>query len=302
MSRPAPGVERAVLILNFLAAHPGEEFSLSELARRLELSKATCHAVLTTLTAAGYLIRHPTRAVYRLGPALIALGSAAEQGFAAVDFAREEMRSLADRLQLECLATAAVGEEIVVLARAGVEAPLGVSVRLGQRLPLVPPLGTVFLAWSPPADIDAWLLRVGAGATDRQLDRYRAAVAAVRRRGFAVALDPQARIRLGAVLAELAEAPQRAGRRAQELVAGLAAEEYALVELEGARTYRVNHIAAPVFGPDGGVVLALTLVGLPPQLEPADVPHYALDLCRSAALVTKAIHGRPPDPTPEAYR
>ena len=68
--RPAPGVERVVAVLNFLAAHPDESFTLSELARRLDLNKATCHALLMPLTQAGYLLRHPTRMNYTLGPAL----------------------------------------------------------------------------------------------------------------------------------------------------------------------------------------------------------------------------------------
>ena len=59
--RPAPGAERVVAVLNFLAAHPDESFTLSELSRRLDLNKATCHALLMTLTQAGYLLRHPTR-------------------------------------------------------------------------------------------------------------------------------------------------------------------------------------------------------------------------------------------------
>src|SRR5205807_5671765 len=55
--RPAPGAERVVAVLNFLTAHPDESFTLSELARRLDLNKATCHALLMTLTDAGYLLR-----------------------------------------------------------------------------------------------------------------------------------------------------------------------------------------------------------------------------------------------------
>ncbi|MDQ1374283.1 MAG: hypothetical protein QOJ09_1621, partial [Actinomycetota bacterium] len=85
---------RAIGVLDFLAAHPGEGFTLSELARRLDLNKATAHALLATLTDAGYLLRHPTRLTFQLGPALIALGASAQGQFEAADFAREEMRAL----------------------------------------------------------------------------------------------------------------------------------------------------------------------------------------------------------------
>ena len=71
MARPAPGADRVVRVLDFLAAHPDDRFTLSELARRLELNKATAHALLVTLTDSGYLLRHPTDMTYSLGPALI---------------------------------------------------------------------------------------------------------------------------------------------------------------------------------------------------------------------------------------
>ena len=56
-------------ILDFLASHPHDRFGLSELARRLELSKPTCLGILTTLTEAGYLVRDEQDKTYRLGPA-----------------------------------------------------------------------------------------------------------------------------------------------------------------------------------------------------------------------------------------
>jgi DNA-binding IclR family transcriptional regulator len=296
MARPAPGIERAVNVLNFLAAHPDEEFTLSELARRLHLNKATSHAMLAALTDAGYLLRHPARRTYTLGPALIALGNAAQFQFEAVEFARDEMRSLSEQLGLECLASTAVGDEIVIVARAGTPQPLGVSVQLGQRLPLVPPLGTVFLAWAEPTEIDRWLRRLGPSADPAQLERCRAALAAVRERGYAVALEADARARLGRAVAELAQAPSRGRGRevVEELVEELGQEEYILLELEHAATYRINHISAPVFGPEGKVELTLTLVGFRDQLSAGQVPEYAERLLAAAVTVTKSIHGTAP--------
>ena len=266
MSKTAPAVERAALVLSLLAARPADDLSLSELARRLDLSKASCHALLASLTATGFVLRHPTRQTFRLGPALIGLGRAAEEGFGAIDFARGQMRELAARLQLECFATAVAGEEIVVLDRARVHAPLSVSVRVGQRFPLAPPHGTVFLAWSPAEMIDGWL---GPDLTTLQLQRYREALAAVRRRGYAVRLT--------------AEPDDEAGP-----------DDRVLLELGGTDALRIHFVAAPVFGPDGSVAMALTLIGLPDQLTAGDLPSLAAELCQAAAHVTEAIHGRAP--------
>lgn len=279
MPRTTPGVERAALVLNFLAANSAEEFSLSELGRRLGLSKATCHAVLTSLAGVGFVLRHPSRSTYRLGPGLISLGRAAEESLGVVDVAREEMRALATRLHVECLATAAIGDEIVVLSRASVDTPLGIAARVGQRLPLVPPFGTVFLAWAAPDAIDRWLRRLDSGASEQHVARLREAVAAVRRRGY---------------VAGLSSPPGTPPDADGEALAALATEDAALVELGAALPFRVNYVVAPVFAPDATVALALTLVGLPEQLPAAELPLYVRELTASTRRVTEAIHGRVP--------
>lgn len=289
MARPAPAVDRTVAVLELLAAHPEESLTLSEICRRTGVTKATAHATLHALAAAGWLSRDPEDKRYTLGPAAVAVGAAAAAPrLAVVDHARGEMAKLAAGLGVQVVASQAVGDEIVFLAVEGRAAPFAVSIQVGQRLPLVPPLGTVFVAWSPPAEIDRWLRRLGPRAETADLARYRAAVDAVRRRGWSAGLDPGTVVPLR---------PALAGERgaAAALVARLAHEEYSLLELEHAATYRLNHIAAPVFGPDGRVVLALTIVGFHGQLEAARVPDLGERLQQAALAVTKAVHGRAPD-------
>ena len=189
MARPAPAVDRAVEILDFLADNPRDAFSLSELARRLDLNKASAHATLNALTDRGYLLRHPTRKDYRLGPRLIAVGEAAREQYPVVEFARDELRRLSEDLGTECVASAPIGDEMVIVDRAGPVRPIGLTVAVGYRFPLVPPMGTVFMAWSSPEEIDEWLRRVGPDVTEAELDRYRLALAAVRERGYSAGLD-----------------------------------------------------------------------------------------------------------------
>ncbi len=274
MPRSTPSVDRTVSVLNFLAAHNREEYSLSELARRVGMSKATCHALVTSLADAGYLMRHPRRNTYRLGPALIGLGRAAEDSFTAVEFARGEMRRLVDLFQLECMASTVVGDHIVVLEHATLDVPLSISMRVGQRVPLAPPLGTIFVAWAPQHEIDAWLLRLGPDVSEDQMQRYRHAVEAVRRRGYTVSVSPR-------------------GREAHE--------DHVLLELQAAPDFRVHLLVAPVFDSDGAVALALTMFGFPDQLTEADIPTYAQELCSSARTVTAAIHGNVPTAEPTFF-
>lgn len=289
MAHSSPPVERVVAIVNLLAAHPEERFTLSEVCRRLDMSKATAHAVLGALTDAGWLLRHPDDKAYSLGPGLVAVaGAAAARQLELADYARSEIRRLVDELDVQCVASAVRGDDIVLLAVAGSPRPLSVHVHAGQRVPLAPPLGTVFMAWSTEAEIDRWLRRLGPDASEEDLARYRAAVASVRRRGYALSLEAEARALLERAIRDGGDKP------IGEVVEQLRSEEYLLLDLEEAHSYRLSVIAAPVFGPDREVALALSLFDFPHQLTAEQVPELAQRLCDAAASVTKSIGGRSP--------
>ncbi|HEY8527981.1 MAG TPA: helix-turn-helix domain-containing protein [Acidimicrobiales bacterium] len=283
-------MDRVVAVIELLAAHPERGFSLTEVCRRLDLNKATAHALLASLTEKAWLLRHPLDKTYTLGPGLVAVaGAAAARQLELVDYARGEMRRLADDLDVQVVASAVRGDEIVLLAVAGAARPLGVHVHPGQRVPLTPPVGTVFLAWASPAVIDRWLRRLGPEASEDDLERYRRALAAVRRRGYAVSLEADARVLLERALAE-------GDRPIGEVLGELGRQDYLLLELEPAHSYRLSMVAAPVFGPEGNVELALTLFDLPGQTAADQVPELGERLLDAAATVTKAIGGRPPEP------
>ncbi|MHB8511589.1 MAG: IclR family transcriptional regulator [Actinomycetota bacterium] len=285
MARNAPAVDRAVVVLNLLAAHPGEKFTLSEIARDLSLNKATLHAILAALTRSGYIVRDPIQKSYGLGPALIALGTAALHAYPATDCAVPEMRALADELSIDVVASAAIGDEIVILEHAGTPRPFGIYVQPGQRIPLVPPLGTVFVAWSGNEAIERWLGKLG--SKTESIKRNRAALASVRARGYSVGLERESQI-------GIVEALGRKRPALEERVQGMRTEEYALTELDPSASYRLNHIGAPVFGPSSEVALALFLIGFQGRLSAKQVGQVASRLLKASERVTKAIHGRPP--------
>ena len=68
-------------------------------------------------------------------------------------------------------------------------------------------------------------------------------------------------------------------------------EEYALVELADTTAYSLNHIGAPVFGPDGKVALALFLIGFRGQIPASEVPRYADRVVEAATRVTAQLRG-----------
>jgi DNA-binding IclR family transcriptional regulator len=287
MSRPALAATRAISVLNFLAAHPADEFTLSDLAVRLDINVASAHALLGVLADAGYVTRHSRLRTYTLGPSVVALGTAAMERHAAIDLARDAARDLAKEVGLEVAVTAPAGDDIVFLARAGEHQARGMAVHVGQRVPLVPPLGSVFMAWG---GAEPWLARAEDPA------RMQAVLDGVRGRGYSIALEADARRGLSDALDDLADAPADAALRGSvdELVVELGHGDYQVQELDPGRTYDVSMVAAPVFGSAGEVVLALTLVGFAAGLPGDRVAAFGEQVRDVALVVTKRSLGRVP--------
>jgi DNA-binding IclR family transcriptional regulator len=297
MPRPALSATRAVEILNFLAAHPADGFTLSDIAEALGINVASTHAVLTVLAEAGYLVRHPRRKTYTLGPGIVAAGTAALEHHPAIDAARDEARRLSRELAMEVAVTAAAGNDIVFLARSGRPQARGLPVYPGQRVPMAPPLGTAFLAWSDRGEVEAWLARAPAATAAAELDQYRAALSIVRRRGYSIGLEAEARRGLSDSLAHLADEPRAKGLKTAiaDSIAELGHSPYQLEHVDPDGTYDVSTIAAPVFDVAGDVVLTLTLVGLPPRSSGRDVLAYGERVRDAGLVVTKQTHGVAPE-------
>jgi DNA-binding IclR family transcriptional regulator len=292
MARPAPSVERTVRLLKFLADHPRERFTLSEIARRLDFNKATCHAMLSELVDEGMLIRHPTDKSYLLGPALVNLGMAAAlDATEALDIAKSEMNAIHEELDVSCVATAMVGTELVIMARADVQRPLFGYLPIGNRSPLAPPYGAEFMAWAHEQDVEAWLDRHDPALTQEQREGYYRFLDRVRITGYdATSVEQVMALRRILELlhgmpgvAELEEAIKaRADARYDEsLVNQLAA---------------VTAVKAPVFGPSGRVVLCLSIGQFDSDIETGDFRRYADRLLEGTRRVTATLHGSEPFP------
>jgi DNA-binding IclR family transcriptional regulator len=155
--RASPPTERVVLILDFLAAHPDERFGVSELARRLGLSKPTCLGIVTALCDAGYLVRDPGDKTYRLGPSLITLGHRAQESLRVSPAARDELRRLSGRFGVVAALSGVIDDRITLLE---LVAPPGIraGVEVGQSYPFAPPVGLMFVLWDDEA-LRSWLAR-----------------------------------------------------------------------------------------------------------------------------------------------
>jgi DNA-binding IclR family transcriptional regulator len=158
----------------------------------------------------------------------------------------------------------------------------------------MPPLGTVFLAWAGGSAIEAWLARID-DAPDEQGASHLRSLAGVRARGYAVGLEVATRGQLGRALIESTDYPRadQSHERIAALVAQLGREQYVLDD--GPTEHNeVSLIAAPVFGPAGDVVLALSAVGFTAPLARDEIDHIGTLLRRATGRVTDATFGRPP--------
>ena len=102
-------------MLDFLAGRPEDRFGVSELARRLGLSKPTCLGIVTSLTNAGYLVRDPGDKTYRLGPSLITLGHKAQESMRVSPAARERLRLLSARFGVTVALSGVIDDRITLL-------------------------------------------------------------------------------------------------------------------------------------------------------------------------------------------
>jgi DNA-binding IclR family transcriptional regulator len=277
-----------VAVLELLATHPDQRFTLSEVARRCQLNKATAHALLNALSDRGVLLRHPQEKRYSLGPRLIAIGEAARHGYTAVDFAPAVLSSLAGNTGLWARAWRVVGEHVVAVASAGGPASRSAS---PARRPLVPPAGATFMAWSDGPSVEAWLARAGA------LEVVRLAVEAmpvIRGQRYSVTLSsPEWRALTGAEPESGAEADDPSVRRS--LLAALGRQSLLAPSLDESRRYQPAEIESPVFDVDGRVELVISLTCAADRvMTGAELRRLALAVVGAADDLTTAVYGRRP--------
>ena len=292
---PAKSAARAAAVLTHLTGNPRGAFTLSELSKAVRVSPASLSPVLEALTDAGFLIRHLRHKTYQLGPALVAVGQAAAVRHPVVEFARDEMRTLVAETGGECIGSVVLGAEIVILAMEGRPSALTHQVAIGQRIPLAPPLGQVFLAWSPAPLVDRWLTRsFGAELSDGARRHLLDALESVRRRGYAITLSSAQAMMFSRVLREWSESLSGEDLR-QRVVEAMHAvgDSYEVLHESPSEQYDDVQIIAPVFGDDGQVVFALTLLGFE-RLSGVEVLRAAQRLTNSAMHLTRRIGGHPP--------
>lgn len=212
------------------------------------------------------------------------------------DRARPEMERLAAELDLGCLAVTAVGEELVTLAGAGRSFGVDAGDHLGQRMPFVPPLGALFVAWNDEHATEEWLDRLVPNMSEHDRRLYRGMIDRVRQRGWSIAVSTSSWIAFELTLANLSSRPTRGELESVHEAArsvGPASHEPSDSVLDG-QGLRVRNISAPVFDEEGDVVLMLTIIGLPRSCDPLALDKMRSRLLAATHAITDALGGATP--------
>jgi DNA-binding IclR family transcriptional regulator len=222
---------------------------VTRVSRELGLSKAVVHRILQSLTGRGLIAYDPATREYRLGPAAAALGGRALRDSDLRAAALPRLVELRDRLRETATVSAKVHGGRIYLDQVVGTHEITMSVELGRRFPL-----------HAGSTGKCMLAFAPAAEVDLVIEGGLPALTA------ATPTDP------AALLTELAEIRER----------GYAASA-------GERQADAGSVAAPVFGPSGEVLGALSVCGPRFRITPEFVAATAPDVVAAARAVSARL-------------
>ena len=274
MAQGSPSAQRVVEILSFFAEHPGQAFTLTDVVRSLKLSRATAHAFLTTLANANFLYRASDKS-YVLGPALTVIGQAASRHLSPVQIAQPEMRRLADQFDAVCATVFRERNDVVVRDRAASRSHLGMALARDTRLPLRPPFGGIFFAWSPQGQADAWFEQLDPPASPQMREQMVEGMAFARAHGFQF------------VYQNRPEQPKDDQSAEWLFVEEMERRPVLLAtQIDPERVYVLSSVTSPVFDSDGKIVFILALVGMSRPCKGSEIAEMGEALRAASARIS----------------
>ena len=175
---------RVLDVLELLGTRAVQETRFSDVVRALDLSQATAHSILKTLSDRGWVRRDPVTKQFALGPALTIMATHLGTARPLAAQAREAVRRLAEITGMPASMLERSGDELVITA---FENPKNSSVTAlpNQRIPYAPPFGIAFAAWDTTDEQEAWMARGAADDTGLR-QRLRTVLTHTRKRGYDV--------------------------------------------------------------------------------------------------------------------
>ena len=148
-------LQRGLMVINsFSREHPSQ--TLSEVAERTGLTRATSRRVLLTLAELGYVDQRGRS--FALTPKVLDLGYSFLSSFHVVELAQPSMERLVDQVHESSSMSVLDGSEIVYVARVPTKRIMTIALALGSRLPAYPTsMGRVLLSGLTDEELDAYI-------------------------------------------------------------------------------------------------------------------------------------------------
>lgn len=130
-----PGLERGLTILMELS-RSHREMSFAEIAKRVDIPKATAYRAIQTLEYMGFLRRHPTTGHYSLGVNVLRLGFEYVASLDVVQVGQPVIESLRDATGCSSHIAIRDGQDVIYVARVSAANATVRRVSVGTRLPV----------------------------------------------------------------------------------------------------------------------------------------------------------------------
>jgi len=165
----AQTLRRGLSILKLLARYQPMGLGVSDIARKLDLNKATTVRLTRTLMDEKFVGQDASSRRYQLGPEAFAVGLAAEPSYALQRIAAPSLRSLALETGDWVYFSVRHGLEVICLSRANGDIPYPQSsLKVGDRHPLGLGAGGLSILAAMPDDEVEMTLSINADAIARQ--------------------------------------------------------------------------------------------------------------------------------------
>lgn len=209
----------------------------------------------------------------------------------AAERGRGALKQMANELGLECTLSARIGGNIVAVAVETAEAKTP-ETTVGSYVPLMPPLGELFVATNSHAEVEAWLAR-RSPLDEVSAEEYTERLATTRSRGWAIAAaGPYADGEFAAALhRHTGVAPTPAELRKYAQVIATVSAGHAPVTLSEGEHYDIAAILTPVRAETKSVELVLRATGLPAHASASQLRKWVDAALYASQQIELSIRG-----------
>jgi IclR family pca regulon transcriptional regulator len=203
-------LERGIAVLRSFDAANAEQ-TLSDVARRTSLTRATARRLLLTLKSLGYASSDGKH--FSLTPAVLDIGYTYLSSLNVTQLAQPFLEALSEQVHESVSVSVLDGTDIIYIARVPTTRIMTISLGLGPRLPgLLSSMGGVQLSALPAEQVEAHLPVELEARTERSLTSradLRAQLEAIRRQGWAL-VDQELELGVRSIAAPLRDSSGRA--------------------------------------------------------------------------------------------